>query len=231
MRTVSPRYIIEDPNLFSKMLRQVALQVSSENKLQDVAREHGVKLSIVDCKSFNRTGMSLLLELKGQQLSVRRTVVAIRKLEGIRQALEGEGAGETVPLLLVLDRPGICRASNDAAIVCLDCPLNSEVQPATWRFIVRKNSDFRQVLSRLEREGIETRIEAVSPLDQRATLTGRQKEIIATAVARGYFEFPRKVSLTELSQLVGVKPSTLSEILRSAERRIILNAVGGTFHA
>ena len=67
----------------------------------------------------------------------------------------------------------------------------------------------------------------MSPLDQRETLTERQKEIVVTAVARGYFEFPRKVSLTELSRLVGVRPSTLSEILRSAERRIMLNAVAG----
>jgi predicted DNA binding protein len=69
------------------------------------------------------------------------------------------------------------------------------------------------------------RIEDVSPLDQKATLTTRQKEIMATAMARGYFDFPRKISLTGLSQVVGVKPSTLSEILRSAERRIMQNAI------
>jgi predicted DNA binding protein len=48
---------------------------------------------------------------------------------------------------------------------------------------------------------------------------------MATAMANGYFDFPRKISLTGLSQLVGVKPSTLSEILRSAERRIMQNAI------
>ena len=208
------------------MLRQVALRVHVGNRLQDVAREHGVKLSLVDCKPFNRTGMSILLELKGQARSLRETVTAIRKVDGVRQALEGEGSGETVPLLLVLDRPGVCRASNDAAIVCLDCPLNSEVQPASWRFIVRQASDLRKILSKLEHEGIETRIEDVAPLDHKAALTVRQKEIVATAMVRGYFEFPRKISLTDLSNLVGVKPSTLSEILRSAERRIMENAIG-----
>ena len=212
------------------MLKQVALRVRSENKLQDAARDHGVRLNVVDCKPFNRTGMSILLELRGDPQAVKETISAIRKVKGVRRALRGENGGEVVPVLLVLDRPGVRRASNDAAIVCLDCPLNSEVQPATWRFIVRRNSDFRQVLSRLEHEGIENRIGDVSPLDQRATLTGRQKDIIATAVARGYFEFPRKINLTVLSQLLGVKPSTLSEILRSAERRIMLNAVSGAFH-
>ena len=211
------------------MLRQIALQVRSENLLQDTARLHGAKLNIVDCKSFNKTGMSLLMELRGTEQEVRAAASAIRHLDGVRQVIEGEGPGDAIPLLVVLDRPAICRASNDVAIVCLDCPLNSEVQPASWRFIARKTSDFRQVLTRLSKEGIETRIEDVAPLERKATLTGRQKEIMATAVAQGYFEFPRKLSLTGLSELVGVKPSTLSEILRSAERRIMANALGVPF--
>ncbi len=213
----------------SDMLRQIALQVKAENRLQDAAREHGAKLTIMDCKPFNKTGMSLLLELRGSEQEIRSAATAIRHVDGVRQVIEGEGPSETVPLLVILDRPAICRASNDVAIVCLDCPLNSEVQPSSWRFIARKTSDFRQVLTRLAKEGIETRIEDVAPLERRATLTGRQKEIMATAVAQGYFEFPRKISLTGLSELVGVKPSTLSEILRSAERRIMANALGVPF--
>ena len=197
--------------------------------MQDTARLHGAKLNIVDCKSFNKTGMSLLMELRGTEQEVRAAASAIRHLDGVRQVIEGEGPGDAIPLLVVMDRPAICRASNDVAIVCLDYPLNSEVQPASWRFIARKTSDFRQVLSRLSKEGIETRIEDVAPLERKATLTGRQKEIMATAVAQGYFEFPRKISLTGLSELVGVKPSTLSEILRSAERRIMANALGVPF--
>jgi DNA binding protein with HTH domain len=211
------------------MLRQVALEVRSENRLQDVARSLGTKISVTDCKPFNKTGMTLLLELRGEAHPLRETVSAIRKLSGVRQVLEGEENADALPLLVVMDRPGICRASSDSAIICLDCPLNAEIQPASWRFIVRRTSDLRQILSRLGREGVETRIEDVSPMDHKATLTGRQKEIIATAVAKGYFEFPRLISLTQLSQLVGVKPSTLSEILRSAERRIMENAVGVPF--
>ena len=211
------------------MLRQIALQVRADNKLQNAAKVNGTKLSVVDCKAFNKTGMTLLLELRGTEQSIRAATTEIRKTEGVRQVVEGERVGETAPLLVVLDRPAICRASSDAAIVCLECPLSSDAQPSSWRFIVRKTSDFRQILAKLSKEGIEARIEDVAPLERRATLTGRQKEIMATAVAQGYFEFPRRISLTGLSELVGVKPSTLSEILRSAERRIMANALGVPF--
>ena len=97
------------------MLRQVVLEVSSENKIQAAAAGFGVKLNIVDCKPFNEQGMALLMDLKGQSQAVKDTVQAIRKLDGVRQAVEGDERGDVVPLLVVLDRPAVCRASNDTA--------------------------------------------------------------------------------------------------------------------
>jgi len=208
------------------MLRQISLQVTLDNTLQNTAKETGVKLNVVDCKPFNATGMSILLELRGGAQEIRRATAAIRRTDGVRQAIMGEDDRGAVPLLVVMDRPAICQASNESAIICLECPLNSEVQPASWRFIARRSGDLRQILRGLEREGIRTRIKDIAPLEPKPTLTGRQKEIMATAVSHGYFEFPRKINLTELSGLVGVKPSTLSEILRGAERRIMETAFG-----
>lgn len=200
------------------------MQVTTENKLQSAAKRHGVALSKVDCKAFNATGMSLLFELRGEAPRIRAAIAEIRRTDGVRQAIEGEDSGGAVPLLVVLDRPIFCRASEESAIVCLECPLDSEDQPASWRFIAKEDGDLRHVLGRLQREGIRAKIEDMAPLESRPTLTGRQKEIVMTAVSQGFFEFPRKTNLTELSKLVGVKPSTLSEILRGAERRIMENA-------
>src|SRR5574337_544764 len=119
------------------MLRQITLQVKADNRLQEAARAHDAKLTVVDCKSFNKTGMSLLLELRGGENAVRSTTSDLRKIPGVRQVVEGESESDVSPVLVVMDRPPICKASNDAAIVCLDCPLNAEEQPASWRFIAR----------------------------------------------------------------------------------------------
>ena len=206
------------------MLRRVSLQVTAENNFQSAAKKNGVTLRKVDCKPFNATGMSLLFELRGEAKAIHAAISSIRQTGGVRQAIEGEDKGNSMPLLVVLERPVYCRATNESAIVCLECPLDSEEQPASWRFIARNAGDLRQVLSSLERGGVGTRVEEVAPLQPRPTLTGRQKDIMVTAVSHGYFEFPRKISLTELSELVGIKPSTLSEILRGAERRVMENA-------
>jgi predicted DNA binding protein len=54
--------------------------------------------------------------------------------------------------------------------------------------------------------------------------TDRQQELLQRAVAEGYFEVPRRVSLTGLAERLGVSKSTLSERLAIIERRLLLEA-------
>lgn len=60
-------------------------------------------------------------------------------------------------------------------------------------------------------------------------LTPRQETAVRTALDSGYYEVPRRVSLTELAETMGLSPSSLSELLRRAERSIIDDHLwGGT---
>ena len=52
-------------------------------------------------------------------------------------------------------------------------------------------------------------------------LTKRQREIVQTAFELGYYDFPRKITLTQLSEKMNMSPSALSEILRTAHKKIV----------
>jgi len=52
-------------------------------------------------------------------------------------------------------------------------------------------------------------------------LTPREQEVLYYAYFRGYYDTPRRVSLEELSRELGIAKSTLNEMLRSAERKIV----------
>lgn len=52
-------------------------------------------------------------------------------------------------------------------------------------------------------------------------LTPRQDETIRPAIERGCFDFPKKVGIRELSRTLRASQSTVSEVLRRAEKRII----------
>ncbi|MDR5673031.1 helix-turn-helix domain-containing protein [Halalkaliarchaeum sp. AArc-GB] len=52
-------------------------------------------------------------------------------------------------------------------------------------------------------------------------LTETQRDLLLTAVGRGYYDTPRQCSLTELAEEVGLAKSTCSETLQRAEGAVI----------
>lgn len=52
-------------------------------------------------------------------------------------------------------------------------------------------------------------------------LTPRQREILLRAVHGGYYEYPRRITLTDLAREIGIAKSTLSESLIMIERTVM----------
>ncbi len=74
----------------------------------------------------------------------------------------------------------------------------------------------------LERFGMQYRIEQISErLHESQLLSDRQLEVVATAVEKGYYDTPRRCSLTDLATDLGIAKSTCSETLHRAEGAII----------
>jgi predicted DNA binding protein len=57
--------------------------------------------------------------------------------------------------------------------------------------------------------------------DKNSLLTPRQLSIFRRAMAEGYFEVPRRVTLTELASRIGVAASSLSEMLAVVEKKLL----------
>lgn len=73
---------------------------------------------------------------------------------------------------------------------------------------------------------IDVTIEAVGGLADttaavEARLTDRQREVVKTAVTRGYYDIPRTVSQAEIAAELDCAPSTVAEHLRKAESRMM----------
>lgn len=58
-------------------------------------------------------------------------------------------------------------------------------------------------------------------------LTEKEQFVLTNALASGYYEYPRKISATELAEKLGYSKSTLIEYLRKAENKIITTICTG----
>jgi predicted DNA binding protein len=199
------------------MFKEVSLEVKSRNDLLAAAKMNGAMLSIADCWPLNREEMVMILNVTGPPIAIKNTITTLQGMVGVKEAIEQEADTQSARVFIALEKPRICGSAKNAEIMCLDCPFNSTEVPARWRFATRRTSDLGEIVARLAEGGIQARIQDISPLDKNVTLTLKEKGIIAVAIERGYFEFPRKITLEDLSQIVGVETSSLSKFLRSVE--------------
>ncbi|HEX9815429.1 MAG TPA: helix-turn-helix domain-containing protein [Candidatus Thermoplasmatota archaeon] len=76
---------------------------------------------------------------------------------------------------------------------------------------------------RVESPGVRARQSLPGPA--RVKLTSRQLEVLALAVALGYYETPHKISLRAMAKKLGLSVGATSELLRRGESLIVTNYV------
>ncbi|MGC9105526.1 MAG: helix-turn-helix domain-containing protein [Thermoprotei archaeon] len=87
-------------------------------------------------------------------------------------------------------------------------------------YITRK-SELKEVLKELYDRGINVKVNKVIRLKPNAGLTQKQFEAIRVAYSLGYFDYPKRASIRDVAQKLGVSVSTATELLRRAERRLV----------
>lgn len=93
--------------------------------------------------------------------------------------------------------------------------------------MVPNNKILKKILKRFHEVGIQMRVKSIIYVKNKTVLTSKQDNIIRIAYELGYYDFPRKISLTSLAKKLNLSSATLSEILRRGEYRIISSYVTG----
>jgi predicted DNA binding protein len=89
--------------------------------------------------------------------------------------------------------------------------------------MISDRHDVRKLVSGLKELGCAAELTKLSRLDDREVLTARQEEIMMMAFEQGYFETPFRAKLKDLARAIGVSQTTLSEILRKGQKRIVVD--------
>jgi len=109
--------------------------------------------------------------------------------------------------------------------VPLEMPFDIVDGEATWE-ITAPSDRISALGDQLRAFGIQFSVAAITQeFEPERLLTDRQRRVVAAAVERGYYETPRRCSLTELAEALDIAKSTCSEILHRAEGAIITRFV------
>jgi len=95
----------------------------------------------------------------------------------------------------------------------------------TWEVLSpRKQLDY--LLSMLDEYKIQYKLQSIEPFSEennRVVLTTRQEKVREMALELGYYDIPRRITLTELAKKLKIATSTLSGILRRISRTLVTN--------
>ncbi len=90
-----------------------------------------------------------------------------------------------------------------------------------WHILAQRRAAVEALVKSLQGNGIDVEVVSIRSAKAAGMLTGRQEEVMSLAYRLGYFEFPKRINLTELADRLGVAKSTLSEILRTGEAKVL----------
>jgi len=91
-----------------------------------------------------------------------------------------------------------------------------------YSFIVSTFEAYTSIISALENSGHKVNVLKMGSFEPKTgILTEKQERIFWLALKGGFFDYPRKIGMRELSAKLGISPSTLSEIVRRGTRRLL----------
>lgn len=131
----------------------------------------------------------------------------------------------------VTPMPDSCRTVIEGGAVCAGCqfvPAKGADGQDRWTLVVPRTPESLRAIARL-RSGPEkpgSHILRMRQFVPDQTLTPRQATALETAYRLGFYAFPRRTNLKEISRILGVTRSTAAELLRRAESKMFASQFG-----
>lgn len=188
-----------------------------KNWMAEISRKYPARIKIIERKPFGKNGVQDLAEISVGEDYLDKVVEDIRRnplVSGVDVSLVEKH--RALALVSTLKCPA-CRT-----LVGSDCFLISAVargDKIEWTLIFAGKEALRELLKKLQNYNV--KVLQITRIEDREILTSRQEEIIRIAFEKGYFDYPKRISIRELAKIFNVSISTLSEILRAGQKKIM----------
>ena len=176
----------------------------------------GVKwFNIVDIRGYSEGSIRHLVEISPELVEE-----AIRRAPLNMEARQVRRGGKTL-VWFESEGCGICNTilSQGSFLVS---GRTSDNTGMIFSFIAPNQDAYRNIIMSLKDRGYKVKVLRVRRANVvERVLTPSQERTLWIALKTGYFDYPRRISTEELSRILGISGSTLSEILRRGIRRLL----------
>ncbi len=206
-------------------MREIVLQLKApHNWVSEITTNHPSTVRILDCKPAEaKNGIRQLVEVSSDPEHLNQIVKDVKSSPLVREAYVVESRkGRMVGSLLT--KSIFCGMVMESNAFCRSCLFQSKAKPdgtIEWTVAFSGREALTELLEKLKAEKIDVKIMRLTSIADVESLTSRQRNIVEVALEEGYFDYPRRISLRNLAKKMGVSASTVSEVLRRAEKKIL----------
>lgn len=203
------------------MLEVRLLVDTPQNWIKTMNQVHSALIKIMDAKPSEKTpAVQDFVEISSKKVSADQLIDTLSTSKEIKDIDLVKLGPHTVMGTITTQHCPVC-----STLSGLNCSLLAAVttddNKMEWRLLLSGDDTLKKVTDRLGSQRVEFKILELSHLNNVKDLTARQEQIVKMALEMGYFEFPKKIRLEELSERLGISAGNLSEILRRAEKNIL----------
>jgi predicted DNA binding protein len=187
---------------------------------RELTSKYHAKINILDCLPYMDTGNKDLVEIEVDEQYVDMVLEDVRKNPDV-----------DMTDLTVVDRTRIkgAVATNECVACCSMVGSEAFLLEAhmekggrmVWQLLSSDKEAIRRIVSDLEGHRYTVELMKLTSVDMDELMTSRQEDILQIAYERGYFDYPKKISLRDLAAMFDISISTLSEMLRKGQRKIM----------
>ena len=170
-------------------------------------------LKVVDIRSSSKGAVKHLIELGRDEVE--------RLPEDFKAKAKKRKAEAKAPVWFESEGCEVCNTilAGDAFLVS---GKSMEKDTIMYSFMVPTFEAYTGIVSALEKAGHAVNVRRMGGFEPKTgILTEKQERIFWLALKGGFFDYPRKIDTLELSAKLGIRPSTLSEIVRRGTRRLL----------
>jgi len=192
------------------------------NWMSEIPEKHPVTIKVLDRIPYAERGVKDLVEIAGPQDIMDEVLKDIKKNPTVSRIDTTVTERGKIVGAVTTARCDICRVltDSDCFLISAETKTGGKVE---WTLVLSDKDVLKGIFDHLKLKSVDAELVKLTKIDDKESLTERQDKITHVAFERGYFDYPKRISLRELARMFDVSPSTLSEILRKGQRKIVLD--------
>jgi predicted DNA binding protein len=204
------------------MMEAIVSLREPENWISDISARFPATIRVIDRMPYEQKGVKDLVEISAPDDAMEEILEAILKNPLVIEVDTTVTERGKVISAVTTTRCEICRILTDSGVFLISAQ-SKDGGKVEWTLIISEKEVLKDIFDHLKGKSVEAELVKLTKIDDRESLTERQDKITQVAFERGYFDYPKRISLRELARMFDVSPSTLSEILRKGQRKIVLD--------